>query len=375
MQVQTHTAMKPTTSKKKKPKAKRKRSAVKAAEVRHVVIHKSGSYDRLSLETVPAKEPGPGEVAIEVRAIGVNYADCVVRMGLYASAKELVGWPITPGFEVAGVVRATGEGVDDLPVGTRVLALTLFGGYASEVCAERHHVFAMPDTLSFEQAAAFPSVYLTAYYALHELAHPRPGQHMMVHSAAGGVGSCLVQLGKLAGCEVTGVVGASHKVETLQQLGVDHIIDKSSEDLWERAEAIEPDGYHVILDANGIGTLGDSYKHLRRTGKLVVYGFANMMPKTGGRPNYLKLAVDYLRTPRFNPLDLTNKSNSILAFNLSYLFDEVELLHEFMGALMGWLHEGKIKPPSTTSYPLERVADAHRDIESGQTVGKLVLIP
>jgi NADPH:quinone reductase-like Zn-dependent oxidoreductase len=368
MQVQTQA--RPTTSKKRRRKAK-----AKTTEMRKVVIHKAGSYDRLTLQDAKATQPGPGEVAIDVRAIGVNYADCVVRMGLYASAKELVGWPITPGFEVAGVVRATGEGVDDLPVGTRVLAVTLFGGYASDVCIGRDYVFAIPDSLSFEQAAAFPSVFLTAYYALHELAHPRPGQHLLVHSAAGGVGSCLVQLGKLAGCEVTGVVGASHKVEHLRELGVDHIIDKSTESLWDRAEEIAPDGYHVIADANGIGTLGDSYKHLRRTGKLVVYGFANMMPRTGGRPNYLKLAVDYLRTPRFNPLDLTNNSNSILAFNLSYLFDELDLLHTFMGELMSWLKHGKIQAPSVTTYPLEKVAEAHRDIESGQTVGKLVLIP
>lgn len=370
MQVQTQS---PKTSTKRRKRAKAKAAA--PSEVTKVVIHESGSYDRLKLETSKAAQPGPGEVAIDVRAIGVNYADVVVRMGLYASAKELVGWPITPGFEVAGVVRATGVGVDDLPVGTRVLAVTLFGGYASDVCVKREYVFAMPDDLDFEQAAAFPSVFLTAYYALHELAHPRAGHHLLVHSAAGGVGSCLVQLGKLAGCEVTGVVGASHKVDTLRELGVDHIIDKSSESLWDRAEAIEPDGYHVILDANGPATLADSYKHLRRTGKLVVYGFATMMPRTGGRPNYLKLAVDYFRTPRFNPLDLTNKSNSILAFNLSYLYDEIELLHSFMDDLMTWLHDGKIHPPSVTTYPLERVADAHRDIESGQTVGKLVLIP
>src|SRR5690606_20521168 len=149
--------------------------------------------------------------------------------GLYSSAKEFVGWPITPGFETAGVVAAVGEGVDDLTVGDRVFALTLFNGYASQICAPRGYVFRMPERLSFEEAAAFPSVYLTAWYALHELAHPRAGQKVLVHSAAGGVGGCLVQLAKRAGCEVTGVVGASHKVEAVRAQGADHVIDKSRE--------------------------------------------------------------------------------------------------------------------------------------------------
>ena len=123
-----------------------------------VTIKKAGSYDRLELETLPGLEPGPGEVVIDVKAIGVNYADVVVRMGLYASAKEFVGWPITPGFEVAGHVKAVGEGVVDLAPGERVYAVTLFNGYASEVCVPRNQVFVIPDGLTLEQAAGVPAV-------------------------------------------------------------------------------------------------------------------------------------------------------------------------------------------------------------------------
>jgi NADPH:quinone reductase-like Zn-dependent oxidoreductase len=329
----------------------------------------------MQLEEAPALKARAGEVVIDVKATGVNYADCMVRMGLYESAKEFVGWPITPGFEVAGVVQSTGDGVDDLPVGTRVLAVTLFYGYASQVRVPRAYVFPIPEGMSFEQAAGFPSVYLTAYFALHELAHPRPGANVLIHSAAGGVGGCLVQLAKRAGCEVTGVVGASHKVEVVEGHGADHVIDKSTEPLWERAEAIAPDGFDVVCDANGVATLKDSYNHLRRSGKLVVYGFHTMMPKKGGKPNWLKLASDYIRTPRFNPMDLTMQSKSVLAFNLSYLYDRTDLLEIFMTDLMAWLHDGSIRAPGVTTYPLADVARAHRDIESGQTTGKLVLLP
>lgn len=344
-------------------------------ETTKIVIDRAGSYDKLRLATEKTRQPGKGEVLIDVRASGVNYADVIVRMGLYASAKELVGWPITPGFEVAGEVVAVGEGVTDLAIGARVVAVTLFNGYASTLVAPRHQVFALPDALSFVEGASIPAVFLTAHFALHSLAHPLPTDHLLVHSAAGGVGGSLVQLGKLAGCTVTGVVGRSEKVETARAHGCDHVIDKSTQNLWREAERVAPKGFDVILDANGVATLKDSYNHLARPGKLVVYGFSTMMPKTGGRPNYLKLAADYLRTPRFNPLDMTNESRSVMAFNLSYLFDRADILERAMTDVMGWLANGDITPPPATTYPLEKVADAHRDIESGKTVGKLVLLP
>ena len=342
---------------------------------RKIVVHSAGGYDHLHLETATVPAPGPRQVRIDVRAIGVNYADTIVRMGLYASAKEYVGWPITPGFEVAGVVGAVGSEIGNLAVGTDVFAVTRFGGYASHVVVDRELVFRKPSAISFEQAAALPAVYMTAWYALFELAHPRRDQRVLIHSAAGGVGSALVQMAKIRGCEVVGVVGASKKVAVAKALGADHVIDKSTQDLWREASRLAPMGYDVILDANGVSTLGASYRHLRRAGKLVIYGFHSMMPKSGGRPNWAKLALDYIRTPRFNPLDMTNDSRSVLAFNLSYLFDRTELLHEAMAQILDWIERGELAPPAVTTYPLAEVSRAHADIESGMTTGKLVLVP
>jgi synaptic vesicle membrane protein VAT-1 len=339
-----------------------------------IIVDSAGSYERLRIGPAEPHTAKDDEVVIEVHAAGVNYADCIVRMGLYESAKEYVGWPITPGFEVAGVVRAVGPAVTDLAPGARVLAVTLFGGYATEVCARRPYVFTIPEGLDFAQAAGLPAVYLTAYYALFELAHPRPGARALIHSAAGGVGGALVQLAKIAGCEVTGVVGATHKVDLAREHGCDHVIDKSRAALWTEVERIAPHGFDLVCDANGPATLGDSYRHLARAGKLVIYGFHSMMPRQGGRPNWLKLGVDYLRTPRFNPFELTTKSISVLAFNLSYLFDRRAILEEAMTRVAGWLADGRVKPPPVKAYAFADVAQAHRDIESGQSVGKLVLV-
>ena len=333
--------------------------------MRHVRIHKPGGYERLRVEEGPDPQPGAGEIAIDVEAIGVNYADCVIRMGLYASAKEYVGWPITPGFEVAGRTDA----------GDDVIAVTKFGGYASRVVVPAHQVFPRPEGWTAVQAAGLPTVFLTAWYALVRCAAVEPGQVVLVHAAAGGVGGALLQLARRVGARTVGVVGAPHKVEAARAAGAHAVIDKSSEDLWVAAERHAPDGFHAVFDANGIETLKASYEHVRPAGRLVVYGHHSMLPKGRGKPNWPVLAWKALRVPRFNPLEMGDSNRSVMAFNLSYLFEEKALLARAMGDLLGWVGDGGITAPPTTTFALDDVVDAHRALESGTTVGKLVLLP
>lgn len=341
--------------------------------MKKIVIHKPGGYEQLAIEQHPDPTPGPNDVIVSVNAIGVNFADCVTRMGLYASAKQYVGYPITPGFEVSGTVLECGANVTDLESGTAVIAVTRFNGYATRVCVNREQAFHLPQQLSYAEAAGLPTVSLTAWFALFQLAHVQASDTLLVHSAAGGVGSMLVQLGKLSGCRVIGVVGATHKAAAVTALGADAVIDKSTSDLWEEAERYAPGGFDVILDANGVATLKQSYHHLAPVGRLVVYGFHSMLVTHKGLPGKLRLAWDYLRTPRFSPFDLTTRNRSVLGFNLSYLFDRRELIATGMQQILQWLEEGKIALPTVTRYAFESVAAAHRDLESGQTVGKLVL--
>jgi NADPH:quinone reductase-like Zn-dependent oxidoreductase len=330
--------------------------------VRKVTIGRPGGYDRLEIVDAPDPTPGPDEVAIEVEAAGVNFADCVIRMGLYASQRKLVGWPVTPGFEVAGRLEEGGAG--------GVLAVTRFGGYASRVVVPKSQVFPIPKGLDVHQAAGFPVIFLTAYYALCELAHPRPKSTILIHSVAGGVGGAAAQIARILGARVVGVVGSTHKVPAA---AADVVIDKSREDLWAAAERAAPGGFDVILDANGAETLRESYRHLAPTGRLVAYGFHSMLHTSGGRVRWLPLLRSYLKTPRFHPIRMVDENRSVLAFNLSYLFAKEALLREAMGRLLGWLAEGRLAPPPVARYPLSDVARAHRDLESGRTVGKLVL--
>lgn len=342
--------------------------------MRRILIRKPGGYDALSLVEEPDRAPGAGEVAIDVAACGVNYADGIIRMGLYASARELHGYPITPGFELAGRIAAIGPGVDAFAPGDEVLAITLFGGYCSRIVLPVDNVFRRPPTLDAAQAAALPTVFLTAWFMVHRQLHPRPGERWLVHSAAGGVGSALCQLGALAGCRVVGVVGSTHKVAHCRAMGADAVIDKSSEALWRAAEQHAPDGYEAIFDANGVATLKHSYAHLAPTGRLAIYGFHSMLPRDG-RLNWLRLAWDWLRTPRFNPLDMTQRNRSVLAANLSFLQSHASELREGMVWLLERFADGRLRPLPVETFPLERAADAQRRLESGMTVGKLVLTP
>ncbi|MBW3566613.1 MAG: medium chain dehydrogenase/reductase family protein [Proteobacteria bacterium] len=338
-----------------------------------IIVRKPGGYERLEFSDAPDPSPAAGEVLIDVEAVGVNFADCITRMGLYASAKQFVGYPITPGFELAGTVAAVGKGVKDLEPGSIVMGVTLFDAYQSKVVLPRAQVFRVPYHWSVTQAAGFPAAFLTAWYALFELAHPRMDQNVLVHSAAGGVGQALVQLAKLAGCKVTGVVGGAHKVAAVEALGADCVIDKSSEDLWATAQLFAPDGYDVILDANGVETLGDSYANLARGGKLVVYGFHSMFRKGFGRAPWSRLVRGWFRTPRFNPLHMTQANRSVLAFNLSFMTERHDVLSRAMRQLLDWANDDRISPLPVKVFAFSDAAGAHRALDSGDTVGKLVL--
>lgn len=343
--------------------------------MRKVVIHRPGGFKQLRIESFPDPSPEDNQVLVQTKAIGVNYADCIVRMGFYASQKKYIGWPVTPGFDFSGIVVRTGKNISNFREGDKVFGVSFFNAYATHVVVPENWLFMIPGNLSFEEAGGFMSIFCTAYYALHLSVRIFPGSTVLVHSAAGGVGSAILQLCKQAGWRTIGVVGSSHKVQAAKNMGADVVIDKSQENLWKAVRIHAPEGCDVVLDGNGILTLGGSYRALKPTGKLISYGFHSMFPKKKGTPNYYKLMMNYLRTPRFNPVDMHKKNKNLITFNLSFLFNRKDLWDMTMNELYVWLKEGQIRMPQITSYPFEKVAQAHRDIQSGQTVGKLVLVP
>ena len=340
-----------------------------------VVIPSAGGYEKLTIQTCPDLALDEDSVIVEVKAIGVNYADCLVRFGVYESAKKYVGWPITPGFEFSGMVKSIGKNTTKFKIGDEVVGITLFNAYATQVKVKELQLFRVPAGFSLIEAAGFPTVFFTAYHALFQLIKIYPRAHVLVHSAAGGVGSALVQLAKSANFRITGVVGSSHKVQEVKNLGADFVIDKSSQDLWIEAERICPEGFDVIFDANGYTTLKQGYDHLRPVGKLISYGAHSLLPRGGtGRVNYFKALIGLVKSPRFNPLQLITDNKAVIGFNLSFLFARQDLASEAMRDLLRLASENKIKPLKTTTFKFNEVALAHEAIESGTTVGKIVLV-
>jgi synaptic vesicle membrane protein VAT-1 len=342
--------------------------------MKKVVIHSAGGYDKLKIESFADLEPDSDEVIVHIYAFGVNYADCLVRYGVYESAKEYVGWPITPGFEFSGIVHKVGSSVSELVIGQSVMGISLFNAYATQVKVKPWQLFQIPQGFSMTEAAGFPAVFLTAYHALFQLVKIYPTSHILVHSAAGGVGSALVQLAKAAEITVTGVVGSSQKIESLKKFGADCVIDKSTHDLWQEAEKISPEGFDAIFDANGYTTLMDGYRHLKPVGKLISYGSHSLLPKGGsGRINYIKAFIGLLRTPKFSPLNLITHNKSIVGFNLSFLFSRQDLVQEAMTHLLELVATKKIKAPLISKFNFNDIASAHATLESAQTVGKIVI--
>ena len=339
-----------------------------------VVVRRPGGAERLVIEEAPDPVPQPREVCVSVRAIGINFADLVVRMGLYKSAREYVGWPITPGFELAGTVESVGSEVTTHRPGDSVIGVTRFGGYATRISLAEEQVVTIPRGMSMSQAATFPVAFLTAWYAVVELCRLRPKYRVLVHSAAGGVGGALVQLAKRAGANVVAVVSSSHKVEVARAYGADVVIDKSAESLWPAAERAAPGGFHAIFDANGAETLRQGYRHLAPTGRLIVYGFHTMLRRGSDRLNIFRALVEWLKIPRFDPIAMVDKNCGVFAFNLSYLFDQLEMFREAMADLVPSLERGELRCPPVSEIPFADVRRSHEMLHGGETVGKIALV-
>ena len=326
----------------------------------------------------------------------VNYADCTIRWGLYESAKQFVGYPIVPGFDVADIVESVSDDESSLldnsnnnfQKGDRVFGCTLFGAYSSRILIPKVQLRKIPNGISTKDAAAIPAVSLTALYALF-LAGVYPvvpnkrfqysNRAVLIHSAAGGVGSMLVQMAKLVGMfPVVGIVGSSSKVSAVEKLGCDVVIDKSASlDFWKNVEDAVPNGlYAAIFDANGVSTLQQSYHHLSPTGRLIVYGFHSNLPIGRDRLSpweWIQMAFRQSRMPTFDPMQMTVSNKSVLAFNLSFFAEETQLVSTLLDQVVQWLSEKKLTCPTVVEMTMEHIADAHSYIQSGKSIGKIVI--
>jgi NADPH:quinone reductase-like Zn-dependent oxidoreductase len=336
-----------------------------------IVIPRVGGPDVLTPETFAPGAPGPGEVAIEVAAVGINLADVFCRLGLYKAAPA---FPFSPGFEVSGVIRSLGDGVSALAVGDRVVAVTRFGGYTTHLVIGAEWVRPLPAGWSMEEGAAFPVVFLTAHHGLVTIGHLAAGETVVVQSAAGGVGTAACQLARALGARVIGTVGSEAKRAVALEAGAEHVVVSRDYDVWGEIDRLTGGtGVDVVFDAVGGPGLRRGFDALRPGGRLIVYGFAEMLPR-GGRRNWPVLAWRYLRMPRFNPLQMTQSNRTVGGFNLVYLWGRPVLFTSAIGELMGMVARKEIRPVVGRTFPFARAGEAHAFLQSRRSTGKVVLV-
>jgi NADPH:quinone reductase-like Zn-dependent oxidoreductase len=330
--------------------------------MRAVVITKHGGPGVLQVQERPDPATGPGEVRIAVAAAGINFADVMARMGLYADAPKT---PCVVGYEVAGTVLELGDGVSGISVGQRVLAGTQFGGYASEVVTAAGDVLALPDGLSFEQGAAIPVNYGTAWAGLIGFGVLQQGERVLIHSAGGGVGIAATQIAKRAGAEVYGTASPG-KHARLLELGVDRALDYTKAG-WER----DLPKFDVILDALGGKSFRTSYSLLRPGGRLVAFGASSVV--SGERRNLVTALRTVVRMPRFNLIKQMSESKAVIGLNMLTLWKDRGTLQPWIDPLRELLDDGTVKPVIAGTFGFEEAGAAQTMIVERRNLGKVVL--
>jgi NADPH2:quinone reductase len=321
-----------------------------------MVARQWGEPAELEYADVPDPRPGPGEIVVDVRAVGCNFPDILMVQGKYQVKPPL---PFSPGHEVAGTVREAGAGVTRVGPGQRVLAMLGWGGYAERAVAPAEHAFAVPDAMSFEEAAAFGLVYQTAYCALVQRAGLRPGESLLVHGAAGGVGLAAVQLGKTLGARVLATAGSPAKLEIARQSGADVLIDYAREDWVERVKGeTGGEGADVIYDPVGGDVFDASTRCIAFEGRLLVIGFA------GGR----------IPSVAANRILLKNVAVVGVHWGL-YQRRKSPLIDRWMDALFALYEKRQVWPVLYRTYPLRDAAAALRALAARESHGKVVLTP
>jgi len=335
--------------------------------MRQVWIEKTGPPDVLTLREVPDAQPGSGELRVRVSYAGVNFAEVMARLGLYPDAPPL---PFVPGYEISGTVDALGAGVDAFRIGERVTAVTRFGGYADSVCLPTGLVVRTPDTVSDAEAAALPVNYLTAHQMLHRVAAVREGETVLVHGAAGGVGTAAVQLCSIAGARVIGTASEA-KHERLRESGVEPIGSRDPGLADRVRDLTDGRGVDIVLDPIGGSSFRTSYGLLAPGGRLCCFGVSDMAP--GQRRSLIAAVRTMIRMPRFGPIALMNDNRSVAGVNLGHLWDETAMLVPQFETIVSHAAAGRVRPVIDGTFDLARAAEAHLRLQSRQSMGKVLL--
>lgn len=328
--------------------------------MRAMMSKEAGGPETLELTETETPKPGKGEVVIRVRAAGVNFPDTLIIKDLYQLKPQR---PFAPGGEVSGEIESLGEGVSDVSVGDRVLAVPGYNGFSTHVVAHKSTLVPIPDDMPFDQAACFILTYGTSHYALKQRANLREGETLLILGAAGGVGAAAIELGKAMGARVIAAVSSEEKAAFCKELGADETLiypremDRDAQKAFSGAikELAGPKGVQVVYDAVGGNYAEPAVRALGWEGRFLVVGFPAGIPKL--------------------PLNLTLLKNCqvVGVFWGAFTKMEPDVHQANLKELFGMWSKGQIKPQISASFPLEKAADALRMLEDRKVLGKVVL--
>ena len=330
-----------------------------------VIVTKHGDPDKMEIQDVSMPIPGPNEICIKVSKAGINFADILSRMGLYPGAPKP---PFTPGMEVSGTIHELGPDVEGFEVGDRVVGSGTNGGYAEYTVSNCKGVFKIPKDVSFEVAASFPAVYLTSYLMIIHPGDLQPGESILIHGAAGGVGLASIELAKIAGAKTIFGTCSPSKHEFIQERGV-LPVDKDNF-LAEIMQWTDDKGVDLVLDPIGGEHLMQSYRCLGSGGRVCSFGISDMAP--GKKRRHWHRIKSWLSFPKFDPLKMMTSNRGVFGIHLGR-WKNWEHLDKARKDLMGWISEGKISPHVDKVFPSEKVSDAHHYIQDRKNIGKVLL--
>jgi NADPH:quinone reductase-like Zn-dependent oxidoreductase len=338
--------------------------------MRQIVTTANGDIDVLKVQEKPDPTPRDDEVVIRVRAAGLNFADILARQGLYPDGPPK---PCVMGYEVSGVVDSVGKNVNKSFAGKSVVAMTRFGGQSEMIAVKATQMFEKPEKLTFEQAAAIPVNYLTAYALLVVMGSLHEGESILIHNAGGGVGLAALDIAKKIGA-VTYGTASQGKHRFLTERGLDHPIDYRQQD-WQPQlmQLTNGHGVDLIIDPIGGAHFKKSYNALRHTGRLGMFGVSS--GSANGISGKLKMLKAAIQMPRFHPLGLFNKNRGVFGLNLGHMWHEPEKVALWMRDILRGVDEEWINPHVDQTFSFDDVGKAHRRLEERKNIGKVVLIP
>ena len=337
--------------------------------MKQMVITKYGNTDVLKIQERKDPKPSVGEVLINVKAIGVNFADILARKGLYPDAPKP---PCVVGYEVSGIIEAAGKGVDSSIVGKSVLAITRFNGYSEKVCVSEKNVLTIPGSLDFERAAAIPVNYLTAYQLLYVMGGLKKGESVLIHNAGGGVGLAALDISLHLEATTYGTSSVG-KHSFLMERGLKHPIDYRNQDFLSSILSLTGGkGVEMVIDPIGGKNWKKSYRALRSTGRLGMFGVSTVTESTMGRLfKFIKLIA---QMPWYNPLGLMNANKSVFGVNLGHMWNEIDKMSGWMQTILKGVEEGWVRPHVDRTFRFEQAGEAHAYVEARKNIGKIVLV-